>query len=115
MIFQRIILCVFISTFFLLPMAFAHPPSGVELSYDSANGALTVQAEHVSKNPRKHYVRRIAVSKNQEDPVGFSFSSQNSASRVFEQIPFQANRDDVIHAKLICSEAGQSEATITIP
>lgn len=92
----------------------ARPPSQIELAYDREKQSLHVVVKHISDNMRKHYIRKIDVSRNDEDPVPYYFSSQTSAAELIIDIPLEAQPNDVIYVEAVCSEAGRAEQTLVI-
>lgn len=76
---------------------------------------LSVEILHVTRDPRKHRIRRILIAVNDGEPISLNFSAQTSPTMLKENIPLKASEGDVINVKAICSEAGYKEATITVP
>ena len=96
-------------------LAQARPPSTIELTYDAQKGSLHVVVKHVSENMRKHYIRKITVTRNKEVPVPYYYSSQTSAAEMMVDIPLKVMPKDTITVEAVCSEAGRGEETLIIP
>ncbi len=108
-----------ISVFFLWgflgsSQTFATPPRNIQLEYDFAKQQLHITMEHVTKNPRKHRIRRISVTVNNGPAKDFFYSSQTSGKGMDVIIPLKAKAGDVIHVKAVCSEAGSGTKEITV-
>jgi hypothetical protein len=101
--------------FHLTVLAQARPPSSIDLTYDAAKESLHIDIKHVSENMRKHYIRKITVTKNKEVPSTYFYSSQTSASEMIVDVPMKAMPKDTITVEVVCSEAGRGEQTLVIP
>ncbi len=55
---------------------FAHPPTNVELEYDSDAGILSAVIEHSVNNASKHYVNKVVVEVNGKKRIEQTFTRQ---------------------------------------
>jgi len=111
---RKIFLAVLYMLVFCLN-AQAHPPSSVEADYIQGEGRLYVYMDHLSRNNRKHFIRKTVISVNgkevttesnrqQIDPNGYAFS-----------IDLKAKENDSIMVKAYSTMGGVAEATIVVP
>ena len=92
----------------------ARPPSKIDLSYDKDTKRLHVVVQHVSENLRKHHIRKLDVSVNDEMPFSHYFPSQTSAAELITDIPLDVAPNDTIRVEAFCSDAGRAEQTLFI-
>ena len=106
--------CFFLSTF-LPSLSWARPPSKIILEYDQQKKILHMEFKHVSLDPRKHYLRRVLIYKNDEDFIQKNYSSQTNAQGLIQDLTIDLKPGDVIRVLAICSDAGRKEETLIIP
>ena len=94
--------------------AFAHPPSGMTLSYDKEKEVLHIDISHVTHRPRKHFIRKVVVSKNEGVIDTVSFVQQTSSTALAVDVPVSAVAGDTLSVKAICSEAGIARESLTV-
>ncbi len=94
--------------------AFAHPPSKIELSYNKETQILSIKVLHVSQRDHKTYIRRIIVSRNNEEVAKDVFPAQ-AAWGLEHEVKVETKSGDVLVVKAICSDAGSKEESLTIP
>ncbi|GEM_PF-1257282 len=104
-----------IFSFIYLAAAHAAPPSNLTLDYDLDSGTLTAQGSHPTQDRFEHYIRRMMVTKNQEEPQTFYFTRQNSAGEFKQTVSLKIKAGDKIHVQVYCSLGGSSEADLVIP
>ncbi|OGX24937.1 MAG: hypothetical protein A2787_03165 [Omnitrophica WOR_2 bacterium RIFCSPHIGHO2_01_FULL_48_9] len=95
--------------------SWAIPASKIELSYDPGKKILHTKVSHVTQRNRKHYIRSIIVYKNDQEVKSLHYVVQEKSSGVEEDIPLEANKDEVIRVKAQCTESGPKEETLVIP
>ena len=95
--------------------ATANPPSEVILTYDPAKKNFHVEADHVTKNPRKHFIRKLFIDKNGIEVDSRSYVQQTTTTMLIVDIPLEAVTGDVLRVEAVCNEAGRKEATLVIP
>jgi len=110
---KKIFLMVFVTVLLFSLNAQAHPPT-VEIDYLQSEGQLYVYMDHLSRNNRKHFIRKTVISVNgkevktesnrqQIDPNGYAFSTS-----------LEAKANDVITVKAYSTEGGVGEASLTV-
>lgn len=112
---KKIYLLFVVLFFFLTKLAWATPPSNIELEYDATERVLHITLRHVTHNVREHRIRRLIIYKNDEEIKSYYMPSQPSPKGIDKKVSLEAESGDEIRVKAICSEAGIGEATLTIP
>ena len=100
---------------FMATTTSAHPPTGMKLDYNQTTGTLHIEMRHVTGNMRKHYIRRILVYKNQEEPISLAIPQQTTPSSMVKDVPLKANPKDVIRVQAFSTDGGSAEETLIIP
>ena len=104
-----IVVFLFFATF-----AFAHPPKSVVLSYDSGAKILSIEIEHRTYDFTEHFIHRIVVQKNDEEPFVLRYNRQDSSSIFTKEVELDAERGDTIQVKAYCNEGGTRTETLVI-
>ncbi len=69
------ILIVFLVLFLAMAQAaYAHPPSKVEATFDSATKILTAAIFHPVENPQNHYIIKVDVGLNEKEIIEHQIS-----------------------------------------
>jgi len=109
-------LCLLVTIFFIwVNQGLAQPPAQIDFEYDSQTKMLKVKIAHISINVRRHYIRRLIVTKNSENPQDFYYTNQPQAEGMTVDVPLVAKTGDTIKVKAICSQAGYKEETYLVP
>ena len=108
------LLCLVSCSLFVL-RAEAHPPSSIDLKYDSALKVLTIEIAHVSKNPRKHRIRRVLIKNNNEEIKDLVLVTQTTSQGVSLEESIDAKVGDIISVTVYCSEAGLKTESLEVP
>lgn len=95
--------------------AMARPPTEINLSYDTEKRNLHIEARHVTKNPRKHFIRRVIVYRNDEGVEKRFYVQQTTATMFIEDLALEAFPGDVLRVEAVCNEVGRKETTLVIP
>ena len=111
--FKKILIFIFILG--LESLAFAIPPSKIDLRYDAEKKNLHIAVNHVTQRNRQHYIRYITVYKNDKEVKSFHYVAQEKPSGVAEDLALEAVKGDVLRVKTQCTESGPKEETLTIP
>ena len=109
LLFSVLAFCFFVS------IAAATPPTAITLTYIKEKSILHVEIEHVTHNPRNHYIRRLEVYQNNNEPIVFNYPTQRDRSTVIEDVALSAQTGDTIRVVAICSKAGRKEETLVVP
>ena len=95
------------------PNSFATPPAEIRLEYDVEQKVLKVDIDHISHNPHKHFIRKIEIYKNDEEPIIKRFAAQKSEG-ISVEVALEAKEQDKIRVKAVCNQAGTLEGTLII-
>ena len=115
LIMKRVNLFILFFLVFLVIDSWAHPPSDITLEYDKERKILKILLKHVTEDIQEHRIRKIIVTKNNEEPLKFYYSSQTSPKEFIQEISLEAQSGDTIVVKAICSQAGNKEETLLVP
>lgn len=97
------------------PVSFATPPADLQLSYDLDQGTLTAQGAHPTQDRFEHFIRRMVVTVNREEPQTFYFTRQNSAGEFKQTVSLPMKAGDKISVSVYCGKGGSKDANVTIP
>ena len=111
---KKTLLSLLFGLMFNIPFAWATPPYKLDVRYDAGDKALKVDIEHASHELSEHYIRKITVYKNSEEPKIFYYSHQPSPQQFTLTIPFEAKNGDKIRITASCSEGGSKDAETTV-
>ena len=111
----KIVILGFILGFIFIPLALAHPPSRIELKFDPKVQELSIEIKHVSRDVRKHHIRKLQVFLNNENILDLTIAQQERNTGLSYHLPVKAKTGDEIKVKAICSEAGFKEETLVVP
>ena len=100
---------------FLTSLSWATPPSEIKLEYDQDKKILHMELKHVSSNPRKHYLRRVFIYKNDDDAIERDYTTQTNAQGLIEDVAIDLKGGDKVRVLAVCSKAGRKEETLVIP
>jgi len=106
---------IVLSLFIPVQFVSANPPKEIKLNYDKDKSVLIVEITHMTRDRTEHYIRKIFVSKNQEDPISSFFVGQAASTGFTVEIPIDLAPGDTVRVKAICNEAGFKEETTVIP
>jgi len=112
---KRLTCLIIFILFVFIGSAAANPPKEIKLTYDKSKKVLTVEIKHNTRDLTEHYIRKISVYKNTEEPNHFSFVSQPAATGLTKEISVDLVPGDVVRVKAVCSEAGFKEETLIVP
>ena len=96
------------------PLVFALSPSKIDLTYNDKAKVLHINLEHITKDPRRHYIRKITVTKNNEKPMEFHYTSQPTTSSLSQDVSLDLKAKDTIAVSAICNKAGRKTETLKI-
>ncbi len=99
---------------FSFSLAWATPPTTLDLTYDPTAGVLHVEAKHVSDHLDKHYLRRLVIYRNGVKEQEMAYTRQKYPSKFVEDLPFVAKPGETIAVEVFCSQGGSKRAELTI-
>jgi len=104
-----------LSLFISVQFVSANPPKEIKLNYDKDKKVLIVEILHITRDRTEHYIRKILVYKNQEEPISSSFVDQSTSTGFTIEIPIDLAAGDTVRIKAVCNEAGFKEEITVIP
>ena len=111
---KKIVLTL-LSLLFLSATAQAHPPTSVEIDYVLDDGQLYVYMEHLSRDHRKHYIRKTSIFLNEKEVATESNRQQIDPNAYAFSVSLEAKEGDLIEVKAFSSEGGVASGTLTVP
>lgn len=95
-------------------VAGAHPPSDIELVYVFEQQVLRIEMRHTTHDPREDFIRKVIITKNQDEPVVKYYNIQANTLRFSDDIPLSVNEGDVILIDAYSKEGGHSRGQIVV-
>lgn len=96
-------------------MAYAHPPSDIQVSFDSTSKTLQAVILHSVNNPGNHYINKVDVGLNGKEIIEQTISKQdnNTSQTVRYYIP-DAKEGDVLFVEGYCNVSGTLKKEMTV-
>ena len=95
-------------------VCFAHAPSEINLEYDLEEQKLNIEIIHVTKDIKEHFIRKITVRKNNEEPFDHFLHWQKENKKVLEEISVSAEEGDIFTVKATCKKGGSTTASMLV-
>ena len=113
---KSVIINIIIGFILFSGVAFAHPPSTINTTFDQDTKILTVQALHNVPNPTgDHYIEEIKVKLNGKDMVLQYFLTQTSSGiQEAQYLLIDAKSGDTIEVYALCNKFGDKTITLNI-
>jgi hypothetical protein len=108
-----IILFLVIPAVIVGPVA-AHPPSAVNLAYNSSSGELAVTVTHVVPDPADHFIKLVEVRCGDAVLISEQYSSQPAAGTFTYRYTLAARDGDLLEVNASCNKFGSLTATIPV-
>ena len=100
---------------FIVPAAFAHPPTSIEAEYIKAEGKLYVYMEHLSRNHSRHYIKKTVIDINGKEATTEYNRQQIDPNEYAFSTGLKARAGDEITVTAYSSEGGVRSVSITVP
>lgn len=114
---KKIVINILVIGFILFSgVAFAHPPSTINATFDQDTKILTVQVLHNVPNPTgDHYIQEIKVKLNGKDMILQYFLTQASSGvQNAQYLLIDAKSGDTIEVYALCNKFGDKTITLKI-
>lgn len=95
-------------------MAYAHPPTDIQMEFDKVSQTLHLKMQHVSSDFYDHYIRKTVVYVNGQEAATVANHRQINPSEFKQDISVQAKVGDEITVKIYCAEGGVGSAAMTV-
>ena len=96
-------------------LVFATPPETLEIQYNPDKQSLTLSGRHPTQDRLEHFIRRIQVTRNQDEPETFYLTRQDSLKEFKVKIPIKIEPGDRIKAEVFCSQGGTKSIEFQAP
>lgn len=95
-------------------VAFAHPPSTINATFDQQTKILTIQTIHNVPNPSgDHYIQEMKVKLNGKDMIIQYFLTQTSSGiQEAQYLLIDAHSGDTIEVYALCNKFGDKTITL---
>lgn len=110
---MRIIALSIMITALMVPAAFAHAPSNVDVSITD-DGKVQVLVTHAVGNPKQHYIYKIEVSVNGEKFLEKEYTEQTGNQQVDSFKVPGLKKDDKVEARAYCNRGGDRKGEMTV-
>lgn len=96
-------------------MAYAHPPTDIQISFNPATKMLAAVIIHPVSNPTGHFINKVDIGLNGKEVIGHSISQQdNNTSQTVSYLIPDAKPGDSISVEAYCSISGKLEKEIKV-
>lgn len=113
---KKIILAVFLS-FFVLPssLVYAHPPSGITITYDQSTKTLKAVIAHAVSNPESHFIKTVEVFLNGKKIIQHTILKQEyNGSQTVVYMITDSKPGDILSLEAYCSISGKMSKDLKI-
>jgi hypothetical protein len=99
----------------LCTSVYAHPPSDITITFDSATKMLKAVITHPVSNPDKHYINMVDIAINGKEIIGHVISRQdNGSTQTVSYLIPDAKKEDILSVEGYCSISGKLTRQITV-
>ena len=112
---RQVILIALAIIGFNAKLALAAAPTAIDLKYDPKEKVLNIDIAHVSHDQNKHYIKKVTVTKNNEEPKTLYFRQQVDHAHFVTQTPLEAQPGDAVKVEAQDSEGGSLTEEMVIP
>jgi len=96
-------------------LAFAHPPSDIQLQFDQKTSVLTVTILHGTRDPKVHYINDVKVWLGNDQIITQKFKSQtDNTKQVVQYTILDAKPGSALKVAATCSRGGTLEKTLVV-
>ncbi len=107
-----IFLCVCL---FFVCKAIAHPPSNINIEFDSKTKILKAEIIHNTSSTTKHYINKVDIELNGKEVIEHKISRQdNSKTQTVMYLIPDVKKGDRITVEAYCSISGVLKKTVTV-
>lgn len=92
----------------------AHPPQGIELSYDYESQILSVTITHNTIDENSHYIYKVEVEKNGDTAISDNYDSQPTRDIFTYFYDIEADTGDELDVTAFCSLFGDLTESLTV-
>lgn len=92
----------------------AHPPSALNLTYNSATSELAVTIVHAVKDPADHYIDPVVVRSGDNVLISAHYTSQPATGAFTLLYPVPAKSGDLLEVNATCNKGGSLTGTVLV-
>ena len=111
-------LAIFAGSLILLSQtenAYAHPPSGIIITFDPKTKILNAVIMHEVSNPAKHFISRVDIALNGREIIEHTLSRQdNNLSQSAAYLIPEAKTGDILSVEAYCNISGKLKKEIEV-
>ncbi len=113
---RLLVVVMVVCSFLLVPLAWAHAPLNITMTYDAKAKIVTISIFHPVARPTTHYIKRVVVSLNGTKIADKSFYKQDTDVNQELILPVaQAKSGDRVSIEAYCNVGGSLAKDIEIP
>jgi len=109
-----LIVLLVISALLVFPVS-AHPPSAVNLTYNTSTTELAVTITHAVRDPADHYIDPVEVRSGTAILILAHYTSQPTTETFTYVYTVQAKSGDLLEVNSTCNKGGSLTETILVP
>lgn len=95
--------------------AYAHPPSGIIITFDPKTRILNAVIMHEVSNPANHFINRVDIALNGKEIIEHTLSRQdNNVSQTVAYLIPDAKTGDILSVEAYCSISGKLKKEIIV-
>lgn len=111
----RLFLFLAVQFFMLALPVSANPIKDITLEYSHKDKVLKITIDHIVRNKRKEYIRKIVVFHNDVMAAEESYRMQKDPSVFEETVALEAKEGDVLKVVAYEAEGGAKTQSLTVP
>ena len=95
--------------------AYAHPPSDIQITFNSQTKILQAVMRHNVKDSTKHFIEKVDVGLNGEEIISHMISRQdNNQEQTIEYLIPDAKAGDILSVEGYCNLGGKLEKEVQV-
>ncbi len=106
---------LFISFSFGFTPVWATPVTNLQLTYSDSTGTIHLEADHITDNLNKHYIRTVIITRNSKDKQYLYFNRQTRSDKFVTDLIYTVIPGDQIDVEIYCNQGGITKGALSIP
>jgi hypothetical protein len=99
----------------LITTVAAHPPSALNLTYNSSTSELSATITHAVRDPADHYIDPVEVRSGDAVLISVNYTSQPTNRTFMYVYTITAKSGDLLEVNATCNKGGSLAETILVP
>lgn len=97
------------------PLAYAHPPSEISITFDKAAKILKAVITHPVNNPQNHFINKVDIALNGKEIIEHKISRQdNGVTQTVTYLVPDVKDADTLSVEAYCNISGKLLKKITV-